>query len=153
MNIIKRTNYPIMFDEFFNDFFNVKEMNIPPYNIMESEDNFQIEFSVPGSNKKDFQIEIENDYLKVSKEKKESNTSHNYSRQQFDYNYFEKSFFLPETIDLNKVSSKYDNGILRIMLPKKNEVIINNKKKLIAVKYIEAGFTRFFYIYQSSLLV
>ena len=56
MNIIKRTNYPIMFDEFFNDFFNVKEMNIPPYNIMESEDNFQIEFSVPGSNKKDFQI-------------------------------------------------------------------------------------------------
>ena len=51
MNIIKRTNYPIMFDEFFNDFFNVKEMNIPPYNIMESEDNFQIEFSVPGSNK------------------------------------------------------------------------------------------------------
>ena len=134
MNIIKRTNYPIMFDEFFNDFFNVKEMNIPPYNIMESEDNFQIEFSVPGSNKKDFQIEIENDYLKVSKEKKESNFSHNYSRQQFDYNYFEKSFFLPETIDLNKVSSKYDNGILRIMLPKKNEVIINNKKKLIAVK-------------------
>ncbi len=134
MNIIKRTNYPLMFDEFFNDFFNVKEMNIPPYNIIESEDNFQIEFSVPGSNKKDFQIEIENDYLKVSKEQKESNTSHNYSRQQFDYNYFEKSFFLPETIDLNKVSSKYDNGILRIMLPKKNEVIINNKKKLIAVK-------------------
>ena len=36
MNIIKRTNYPIMFDEFFNDFFNVKEMNIPPYNIIES---------------------------------------------------------------------------------------------------------------------
>ena len=134
MNIIKRTNYPLMFDEFFNDFFNVKEMNIPPYNIMESEDSFQIEFSVPGSNKKDFQIEIENDYLKVSKEKNESNISHNYSRQQFDYNYFEKSFFLPETIDLNKVSSKYDNGILRIMLPKKNEVIINNKKKLIAVK-------------------
>ena len=62
MNIIKRTNYPIMFDEFFNDFFNVKEMNIPPYNIMESEDNFQIEFSVPGSNKKDFQIEIENHF-------------------------------------------------------------------------------------------
>ena len=134
MNIIKKANYPIMFDEFFNDFFNVKEMNIPPYNIMESQDSFQIEFSVPGSNKKDFQIEIENDYLKVSKEKKESNISHNYSRQQFDYNYFEKSFFLPETIDLNKVSSKYDNGILRIMLPKKNEVIINNKKKLIAVK-------------------
>ena len=66
--------------------------------------------------------------------RQESNISHNYSRQQFDYNYFEKSFFLPETIDLNKVSSKYDNGILRIMLPKKNEVIINNKKKLIAVK-------------------
>jgi len=134
MNIIKRANYPLMFDEFFNDFFNVKEMNIPPYNIMETEENFQIEFSVPGSNKKDFQIEIENDYLKVSKEKEKSNISHNYSKQQFDYNYFERSFFLPETIDLSKVSSKYDNGILRIMLPKKNEVIIHNKKKLITVK-------------------
>ena len=104
MNIIKRTNYPIMFDEFFNDFFNVKEMNIPPYNIMESDDNFQIEFSVPGSNKKDFQIEIENDYLKVSKEKKESNISHNYSRQQFDYNFHQAMFEAP--------SSDYKEGVI-----------------------------------------
>ena len=54
MNIIKRTNYPILFDEFFNDFFNVQSSSIPPHNIMESDNDFQIEFSVPGSNKKRF---------------------------------------------------------------------------------------------------
>ena len=134
MNIIKRTNYPIMFDEFFNDFFNVKPMNVPPHNIKETENDFQIEFSVPGSNKKDFEIEIDSDNLKITKKKDESNSINNYSRQEFKYGFFEKSFFLPDSIDQNRVTSKYDNGILKIVLPKKSEVIIKNKKKFINVK-------------------
>ena len=134
MNIIKRTNYPIMFDEFFNDFFNVKPMSIPPHNIMETENNFQIEFSVPGSNKKDFEIEVENDNIKIIKKKDDLDTTNNYSRQEFNYSFFEKSFYLPESIDLSKISSKYDNGILRISLPKKSEVIIQNQRKFITVK-------------------
>ncbi len=134
MNIIKRTNYPIMFDEFFNDFFNVKPMSIPPHNIMETENNFQIEFSVPGSNKKDFEIEVENDNIKIIKKKDDLDTTNNYSRQEFNYSFFEKSFYLPESIDQSKISSKYDNGILRISLPKKSEVIIQNQRKFITVK-------------------
>ena len=134
MNIIKRTNYPIMFDEFFNDFFNVKPMSIPPHNIMETENNFQIEFSVPGSNKKDFEIEVENDNIKIIKKKQDLDTTNNYSRQEFNYSFFEKSFYLPESIDQSKISSKYDNGILRISLPKKSEVIIQNQRKFITVK-------------------
>ena len=134
MNIIKRTNYPIMFDEFFNDFFNVKPMSIPPHNIMETENDFQIEFSVPGSNKKDFEIEVENDNIKIIKKKEDSDTSNSYSRQEFNYSFFEKSFYLPESIDQTKISSKYDNGILRISLPKKSEVIIQNQRKFITVK-------------------
>ena len=134
MNIIKRTNYPIMFDEFFNDFFNVKPMSIPPHNIMESENDFQIEFSVPGSNKKDFEIEVENDNIKIIKKKEDLDTTNNYSRQEFNYSFFEKSFYLPESIDQSKISSKYDNGILRISLPKKSEVIIQNQRKFITVK-------------------
>ena len=134
MNIIKRTNYPIMFDEFFNDFFNVKPMSVPPHNIMETENDFQIEFSVPGSNKKDFEIEVENDNIKIIKKKEDSDTSNNYSRQEFNYSFFEKSFYLPESIDQSKISSKYDNGILRISLPKKSEVIIQNQRKFITVK-------------------
>ena len=134
MNIIKRTNYPIMFDEFFNDFFNVKPMSVPPHNIMETENDFQIEFSVPGSNKKDFEIEVENDNIKIIKKKEDLDTTNNYSRQEFNYSFFEKSFYLPESIDQSKISSKYDNGILRISLPKKSEVIIQNQKKFITVK-------------------
>ena len=134
MNIIKRTNYPIMFDEFFNDFFNVKPMSIPPHNIMETENDFQIEFSVPGSNKKDFEIEVENDNIKIIKKKEDLDTTNNYSIQEFNYSFFEKSFYLPESIDQSKISSKYDNGILRISLPKKSEVIIQNQRKFITVK-------------------
>ena len=134
MNIIKRRNYPIMFDEFFNDFFNVKPMSVPPHNIMETENDFQIEFSVPGSNKKDFEIEVENDNIKIIKKKEDLDTTNNYSRQEFNYSFFEKSFYLPESIDQSKISSKYDNGILRISLPKKSEVIIQNQRKFITVK-------------------
>ena len=134
MNIIKRTNYPIMFDEFFNDFFNVKPMSVPPHNIMETENDFKIEFSVPGSNKKDFEIEVENDNIKIIKKKEDLDTTNNYSRQEFNYSFFEKSFYLPESIDQSKISSKYDNGILRISLPKKSEVIIQNQRKFITVK-------------------
>ena len=134
MNIIKRTNYPIMFDEFFNDFFNVKPMSVPPHNIIETENDFQIEFSVPGSNKKDFEIEVENDNIKIIKKKEDLDTTNNYSRQEFNYSFFEKSFYLPESIDQSKISSKYDNGILRISLPKKSEVIIQNQRKFITVK-------------------
>ena len=134
MNIIKRTNYPIMFDEFFNDFFNVKPMSVPPHNIMETENDFQIEFSVPGSNKKDFEIEVENDNIKIIKKKEDSDISNSYSIQEFNYSFFEKSFYLPESIDQSKISSKYDNGILRISLPKKSEVIIQNQRKFITVK-------------------
>ena len=134
MNIIKKTNYPIMFDEFFNDFFNVKPMSVPPHNIMETENDFQIEFSVPGSNKKDFEIEVENDNIKIIKKKEDLDTTNNYSRQEFNYSFFEKSFYLPESIDQSKISSKYDNGILRISLPKKSEVIIQNQRKFITVK-------------------
>jgi HSP20 family protein len=134
MNIIKRTNYPIMFDEFLNDFFNVKPMSVPPHNIMETENDFQIEFSVPGSNKKDFEIEVENDNIKIIKKKEDSDISNSYSRQEFNYSFFEKSFYLPESIDQSKISSKYDNGILRISLPKKSEVIIQNQRKFITVK-------------------
>ncbi len=134
MNIIKRTNYPILFDEFFNDFFNVQSSSIPPHNIMESDNDFQIEFSVPGSNKKDFEIEVENDNLKITKKKEKTDSANNYNRQEFNYSYFEKSFFLPDSIDQNKITSKYDNGILKILLPKKKEVIIQNQRKFITVK-------------------
>ena len=134
MNVIKRTNYPIMFDEFFNDFFNVKPISVPPNNILETESDFQIEFSVPGSNKKDFEIEVENDNIKIIKKKEDLDTTNNYSRQEFNYSFFEKSFYLPESIDQSKISSKYDNGILRISLPKKSEVIIQNQRKFITVK-------------------
>ena len=114
MNIIKRTNYPVLFDEFFNDFFNVQTMNIPPHNVMESENDFQIEFSVPGSNKKDFEIELEKDNLKISKKKEVSNSSNHYSKQEFSYDFFQKSFYLPDSID-HFLSEVVSSGLNKAM--------------------------------------
>ena len=73
-------------------------------------------------------------WTKRIKKKQDLDTTNNYSRQEFNYSFFEKSFYLPESIDQSKINSKYDNGILRISLPKKSEVIIQNQRKFITVK-------------------
>ena len=65
MNIINRTNNNLMFDDFIFDFFNVSNNIVPPHNIFENDTEFSVEFSVPGSDKKDFTIELENDNLRV----------------------------------------------------------------------------------------
>ena len=104
MNIINRTNNNLMFDDFIFDFFNVSNNIVPPHNIFENDTEFSVEFSVPGSDKKDFTIELENDN------------------------------FLPDSVDQSNISSKYENGVLLIKIPKKKEIILQNKKKTITIK-------------------
>ena len=95
---------------------------------------FKLNFQCLDPIKKDFEIELEKDNLKISKKKEVSNSSNHYSKQEFSYDFFQKSFYLPDSIDQSKITSKYDNGILRIFLPKKKEIIIQNQKKFISVK-------------------
>ena len=135
MNIITHNTKPVFFEDFINNFFGSNIYNdIPPYNIIETDKEFLIEFSVPGFNKKDFSIEVEENNLKVSKLSSENDKLENkFYKRQFNYSQFEKNFTIPEEVNIDKINSIYENGILKIFLPKIKE-FKQRKIKSIQVK-------------------
>jgi len=135
MNIITHNTKPVFFEDFINNFFGSNIYNdIPPYNIIETDKEFLIEFSVPGFNKKDFSIEVEENNLKVSKLSSENDKLENkFYKRQFNYSQFEKYFTIPEEVNIDKINSIYENGILKIFLPKIKE-FKQSKIKSIQVK-------------------
>ena len=135
MNMITHNTKPVFFEDFINNFFGSNIYNdIPPYNIIDTDKEFLIEFSVPGFNKKDFSVEVEENNLKVSKLFSEKNKlENNFFKRQFNYSQFEKNFRIPEEVNIEKIYSIYDNGILKIFLPKVKE-LKQNKIKSIQVK-------------------
>lgn len=107
---------------------------IPDANITENDKNFSIELAAPGLEKKDFNVEVQDGVLSISAEKKEekSEEDKNYRRREFSYNSFSRSFTLPENSMSDKIDAKYENGVLRLTLPKK-EVTISKPAKQIKV--------------------
>lgn len=128
------------FDKFFNDFFftpvrakqNNAFENIPAVNISEKDGEYHIELAVPGMNKEDFNIEIHDGIMSISSEVKEESTSEekNYSKREFNYSSFERRFTLPENAEEEKVAAKYEDGILKISVPKAAEIDKNTKKQI-----------------------
>ena len=135
MNLITHNTEPVFFEDFINNLFGSNIYNdIPPYNIVDNDKEFLIEFSVPGSDKKDFLLEVEENNLKVSKlSSKNNKPENNFFKRQFNYSQFEKNFTIPEEVNIEKINSKYDNGILKIFLPKIKE-FKQTKIKSIQVK-------------------
>jgi HSP20 family protein len=133
MALVRFSNqYPSFFDRFFDkDLFDWTSRNfsstnttLPSVNIKESEEDFEVEMAAPGLSKKDFKIELNNDLLTISSEmEKENETKEGqmYSLREFSYQSFCRSFTLPNTADGEKIEAKYENGILRIIIPKKDE--------------------------------
>jgi HSP20 family protein len=138
MSIIKRNQFPLM-SNLFDDFFtrdlsgwglnNRSETNttIPAVNIRESNDNFEVEMAAPGMNKEDFKVELDGNQLTISsertKELQDSGEQQRYSRQEFSYESFQRSFTLPkDVVDAEKIEAKYNNGVLHLTIPKKEEV-------------------------------
>ncbi len=119
-----------VFDELFNleippvfsQNFNTG-ISLPMVNIKETADAYFVEMAVPGLKKSDFHIDLDNQTLSISTEIEEDNehSETNYTRREFGYASFKRSFTLPETVDEAKIKAKYDEGILRIQLPKKEE--------------------------------
>lgn len=109
-------------------------VTVPSANVMETEKEYQIELAVPGLSKKDFKIEMDNDVLTISAEKEEekSEKENGYTRKEYAYNSFSRSFTMPENFKLDKIDAKYVDGILKITVPKK-EVTPMRPKKEIAV--------------------
>ncbi|MFY7812150.1 MAG: Hsp20/alpha crystallin family protein, partial [Flavobacterium sp.] len=111
-----------------------RKMSIPAVNIIENEHNFEIFLAAAGRDKGDFNLEIENQLLTISSKTKEdfSNKEGIYTRREFFNHSFSRSFTLPDSINNNEIKASYENGILKIILPKKEEAL-SKVKRLIAV--------------------
>jgi HSP20 family protein len=132
MTLMRFSNqYPSLFDRFFdNDLFDWSSRNfsntnttLPSVNIKESNDDFEVEVAAPGFTKNDFKIELNHDLLTISSEKEienETKEGQQFSLREFSYQSFSRSFTLPNTADSEKIGARYENGILRIIIPKKD---------------------------------
>lgn len=120
-----------LFDEFFNTELsdwrrkNYSDSNttLPKVNIKEDDDGFVVEMAAPGMTKGDFNIELNQNLLTISSERKEEDEKdlEKYSRREFAYKSFCRSFTLPDSANGEKISAKYENGILVLTIPKKEE--------------------------------
>lgn len=115
-----------MFTELFNDMFDnflpadVNRSTVPAVNIKETDEKFNVSLAAPGLTKEDFKINVEDGVLSISTERKEEKNESNerYTRREFTYTSFKRSFNLPEQVEPSKISAAYENGILSIDLPK-----------------------------------
>lgn len=117
-----------LFDEFLNrsigDFIGSDGLtNQPAVNILETATSFELEFAAPGFEKQDFSLNVEQDYLTVNaqRENKQEETNERYTRREFRFDSFKRSFKLPATVNQDAVSAVYKNGVLQVTLPKKEE--------------------------------
>jgi HSP20 family protein len=131
MKVVKRNTgwFPSVFDEFFTDnrldVPNYENFSIPAVNIQENLTNFVIELAAPGLKKENFAIEVEENVLKVSSKvasKSESeDTEKKFTRKEFSFRNFSRTFTLPETVDVENIAASYEDGILLVTIPKKEE--------------------------------
>jgi len=138
MTLLKRNGnllnqLPVLFDDFINrDTFNWGLSNfsnsnttIPAVNIKETNECYHVEVAAPGMLKSDFKVELEGNLLTISSEKRGDNEEvegEKYTRREFSYQAFHRSFTLPkEVVDVDKIQAKYKDGMLQLLIPKKEE--------------------------------
>jgi HSP20 family protein len=132
-DLIKRREYlPSVFNDFFRPweslfdtnggslFNNLNPINVPAVNISEGKDQYDVSVAAPGMKKDDFNIDVEGNTLTISAEKREEKEEKNerYTRKEFNYSSFSRSFSLPDGVNKEKIDASYDNGLLKLVLPK-----------------------------------
>ena len=130
MRIVKynnNNNFPSLMNQFFNEDFAMNLINrnhsVPSVNSIENNDSFEIDLAVPGMKKDDFKIELIDKVLIISSENSNSIENDNMRLNEFNYSSFQRSFRIPESVELDKIKANYKNGILKIKLPKKKDSI------------------------------
>jgi HSP20 family protein len=125
-----------VFDTILNDTFLGDKLvsRVPAVNIAETENEFQIELAAPGLKKEDFKINLDKNVLSVSTEKKSENVEEGkkFSKREYNYTSFVRSFTLPETVDHSKIDAEYADGILKLIVAKREEAKFQTRE--IAVK-------------------
>jgi len=135
MNLVKFNHNPFVnsfLRDFNNDLFTAETKSrgdIPAVNIIEEEKQFVLELAVPGMKKEDFKINLENQVLTISKEEKEEKEEkkENYSRREFYFNSFSRSFSLPKIVVADKIKADYKDGILMLSLPKDEKATLTRQ--------------------------
>lgn len=116
------TSFSNLIDRFFNDSLTRSGGStfVPKVDIMENENAYELHFAAPGMSKDDFKIELNDNYLTVSGERKFTNEKKdkNFHSIETQYGTFSRSFTLPENVDASKVNAKYNNGMLELVIPK-----------------------------------
>ena len=127
------THLPMMFDDIFSrDIFNFNQSNfsetntsLPAANIIESPEGYALELAAPGMSKKDFKVQLDGNMLTISSERKNEETvkdGEKAVRTEFSYQSFQRSFELPKSVvESEKISAKYEDGVLKLMIPKREE--------------------------------
>lgn len=136
--------FPSVFDDFFkpwNEWFTnggmlSKPMNVPAVNVVENHNEYKVNLAAPGLKKSDFQIDVEGNMLTISSEKEESKEEKDeqYTRKEFSYSSFSRSFSLPEDVKQDKIEAVYEEGVLKISLPKREDAKTKSISKHIAIK-------------------
>ena len=127
----RNNDFPAIWNEFFGkDLFDYGRSmaskakgTLPAVNVKETEDGFSLEVAAPGMKKDDFIVELDKNQLKISAEIKEENEAkgENYTRREFNYQSFQRYFSLPESVVGEKITAKYEDGLLMVFVPKKEE--------------------------------
>ncbi len=123
---------PVFFDDFFkpwNEWFDKGEglwnrtLTIPAVNITENKDNYLVSLAVPGMKKDDFKIDVDGNMLTISSEKEETKEEKEkrFTRKEYSYSSFSRSFTLPDEVNKEKIEAKYEDGVLKLSLPRKEE--------------------------------
>ena len=136
---INKNYVPAYWDDFFNDrVFNnntqtQRKNASPAVNIIEADNDFKIEVAVPGLSRNDFNIEVEDDVLNIFSVEKETEEDKmpNYTRREFNFSSFKRSFQLPETIDQDQIKASHKEGVLSITLVKKEEEVQKAPKQIV----------------------
>tara|TARA_B100000780_G_C21084751_1_gene436976 strand:- start:766 stop:1179 length:414 start_codon:yes stop_codon:yes gene_type:complete len=136
MKLVRRNaGFPSLLDELFtNDAFYGGSTYTPAVNIKETENSYVVDLAVPGMEKSDFEINLENNVLTISAEKatEKENTTEKYTLKEFGKFSFKRSFTLPEgKVNTENVNAQYNNGVLSILLPKQEKEV--KKAKLIEI--------------------
>jgi HSP20 family protein len=136
MNLLRKQSpfFPSLADKFVNRDWNLDlpsfSTTVPAVNIIEKETEYKIELAVPGMRKDHFEIEMEEGILSISVNQDEEKTSEKgkFTRREFSYNSFRRSFTIPESVDPAKIDANYTEGVLFISLPKRKEALPQPKK-------------------------
>jgi HSP20 family protein len=141
----KARRVPAMFDDFFKPwnewfdegtaFFN-RQLTIPAVNVSETKEKFMVTLAVPGMKKEDFDIRVDGNMLTISCEKEEEKEEKEkaFNRKEYNYSSFSRSFTLPDEVMKEKIDALYENGELKLMMPKTEKAKITETGKHIPVK-------------------